>query len=116
MKRETMRSLEALLYEACETARNCKLSEAELIRYTREYACDIAGHLRDSIMVALEDHDHLHGIKAEHAAGDCANRLIAGPAPSAKHLLCACNQAWVPSEKRGSRTKDGKRHGYDDCG
>lgn len=108
MARET---LAALIIEACETARNCNLSDKELERFACEFAGDMTAYLHRITSATLMEHNHITDkTKAANVATDVTNRILAGDPP----LLCACNRSWVTSE---SRTQDaaGKWHGYNDC-
>lgn len=111
-----LKSLEALIHEACECARDCNLAGRELQKFARDFAGDMAEHLHAVAADALSDHHHFDDKRAaQNAATDVTNRIIAGPAPSKRHLLCSCNRAWVRSERDTSTTRDGVIHGYHDC-
>ena len=77
-----------LVTEACEVARDSNLQGAELASYVRALVCEASGDLIAGLA------DTSDGLPV--SATDAVNWLVAGPAPSPQHFLCACNLAWLP--------------------
>ena len=101
-----LKSLAALILEACEVARDCGLSGAEL----SHFAQSMADGWRVEAQSAVESCEEADAIAA----------VVVGDAPAPGMTLCACNHRWVHPDGThldfDSRGEPFRFHRAGDCG